>query len=338
MDGRVDGKPLSPGSVRRVHGVLHRVLAQAMRWEWIWSNPAAYASPPRVEPVEMRPPSPEEVKRLLEHVALHWPLFHLFLVLAATTGARRGQLLALRLQDVDFDHASLSFQRALVEGLEGPVLAPTKTRRSHRVALDPTTLQLLRARFNEVTSTRPHGLEDAFVFAHDAAGLKPWKPNWVTKQFIAARKGAGLDHFRLHDLRHFMATQMLSAGVAVPIVSARLAHARASTTLKRLRARHPGRRCARCRAHRWHRRCWAGLPTLAGGSVLETWSAEVREAEGGGGAYVARDLARRRSRSVPCSSPSEASPAPGVLGLQGREPELNEPGEPLCDGGRRSRH
>ncbi|MPZ16186.1 MAG: hypothetical protein GEU73_17510, partial [Chloroflexi bacterium] len=40
MDGRVDGKPLSPGSVRRVHGVLHRVLAQAMRWEWIWSNPA----------------------------------------------------------------------------------------------------------------------------------------------------------------------------------------------------------------------------------------------------------------------------------------------------------
>jgi integrase len=58
------------------------------------------------------------------------------------------------------------------------------------------------------------------VFAHDAAGLKPWKPNWVTKQFIAARKGAWLDHFRLHDLRHFMATQMLSAGVAVPIVSA----------------------------------------------------------------------------------------------------------------------
>ncbi len=158
-------------------------------------------------------------------------MLHLFLVLAATTGARRGQLLALRWADVDFDHGSLSFQRALVEGPHGPVLAPTKMPRSHRVALDSATQQLLRARFDEVAANCPYSLEDAFVFTHDDFGLKPWKPNWVTKQFIAARKSAGLDHFRLHDLRHFMATQMLNAGVAVPVVSARLAHARASTTL-----------------------------------------------------------------------------------------------------------
>jgi integrase len=119
----------------------------------------------------------------------------------------------------------------LVEGPDGPVLAPTKTRRSHRVALDPATLQLLRARFDEVASNCPHGVGNAFVFTHDEAGLKPWNPNWVTKQFIAARKSAGLGHFRLHDLRHFMATQMLNAGIGVPVVSARLAHARASTTL-----------------------------------------------------------------------------------------------------------
>lgn len=231
VDGRQDDRPLSPGSVRRLHGVLHRALAQAMRWEWIWANPAASASPPRVEPVEMRPPSPHLVKLLLEHVALHRPLFHLFLVLAAVTGARRSQLLALRWTDVDFDHSSLAFQRALVEGPDGPVLAPTKTRRSHRVALDPATLQLLRDRFDEVGAKCPHGVENAFVFTHDSVGLRPWKPNWVTKQFIRVRTSAGLDHFRLHDLRHFVATQMLGAGVAVPVVSARLAHARASTTL-----------------------------------------------------------------------------------------------------------
>ncbi|MPZ69755.1 MAG: hypothetical protein GEU71_09520 [Actinobacteria bacterium] len=68
VDGAVEGGPLSPGSVQRIHGVLHRALAQAMRWEWIWSNPAASASPPRMEPVEMRPPSPEQVGRLLDHV------------------------------------------------------------------------------------------------------------------------------------------------------------------------------------------------------------------------------------------------------------------------------
>ena len=53
----------------------------------------------------------------------------------------------------------------------------------------------------------------------------------MTKRFIAARLAAGLPHFRLHDLRHFMATEMLAAGVPIATVSQRLSHARASTTL-----------------------------------------------------------------------------------------------------------
>lgn len=231
VNGAVEGGPLSPGSVRRIHGVLHRALAQAMRWEWIWSNPSATASPPRMEPAEMRPPSPEEVGRLLAHVRAHHPLVHLFLILAATTGARRGQLLALKWADVDFEHASLSFQRAWVEGPNGPVLAPTKTRRSHRVALDPYTQHLLEAQWSQISSVSTAALDDAFVFSRRPLGDRPWNPNWVTKQFIRYRRAAGIDHFRLHDLRHFMATQMLGSGVAVPVVSARLAHARASTTL-----------------------------------------------------------------------------------------------------------
>jgi hypothetical protein len=43
--GGRDDRPLSPGTVHRVHVVLHRALTQAVRWEWIWSNPAALASP-----------------------------------------------------------------------------------------------------------------------------------------------------------------------------------------------------------------------------------------------------------------------------------------------------
>jgi len=231
IDGAVEGGPLSAGSVQRIHGVLHRALAQAMRWEWIWSNPAATASPPRMEPTEMRPPSPEEVGRLLDHVKAHQPLLHLFLILAAVTGARRGQLLALRWADVDFEHSSLSYQRAWVEGPNGPVLAPTKTRRSHRVALDPYTQDLLEDRWDQAAWVSGSDLDDAFIFSNHPEGERPWNPNWVTKQFIRQRKAAGIDHFRLHDLRHFMAAQMLGAGVAVPVVSARLAHARASTTL-----------------------------------------------------------------------------------------------------------
>jgi integrase len=71
---------------------------------------------------------------------------------------------------------------------------------------------------------------DRFVFSA-VDGQKPWLPNWVTKAFIRCLRDAALPHFRLHDLRHFMATEMLSGSVPIDVVATRLAHARASTTL-----------------------------------------------------------------------------------------------------------
>jgi integrase len=86
---------------------------------------------------------PAEVTRLLESVANDPPL-HLYLTLAVMTGARRGQLLALRWVDVDLVGGNLSIQRSVVEGPQSPVRVPTKTRRSYRVALDQASLEHLR--------------------------------------------------------------------------------------------------------------------------------------------------------------------------------------------------
>lgn len=124
---------------------------------------------------------------------------------------------------MDLDRGALSFTRALVEGPSGPVLVPTKTGRTYRVELDGASVEILRAH-------RPRAFDgDAFVFSRPDG--RPWLPNHVTKRFIAARSRAGLGHFRLHDLRHFMATQMLAAGVPIAVVAQSLSHARASTTL-----------------------------------------------------------------------------------------------------------
>jgi integrase len=231
--GGRDGRPLSPGTVHRIHVVVHRAMAQALRWGWIWLNPAATASPPRVEPADIRPPSVEQVRRLLDLVRADDRDFYTFIHLAVVTGARRGQLLALRWADVDFDHAALGFTRSLVEGPNGPVLRPTKNRRTYRVALDEASLALLDMHRLRAIGNRAPGqpVEDRFVFSDDPTGRRAWLPNRVTKRFIAYRHQIDLDHVRLHDLRHFMATTLLAAGVPVSVVSERLCHARTSTTV-----------------------------------------------------------------------------------------------------------
>ena len=168
--GRIDGKALAVGTVRRIHSALHAALAQAQCWSWVFENVADHATPPRDEPAEMRPPTPAQVAQLLDFVARD-PALHLYLTLAATTGARRGQLLALRWIDVDLVGGSLSIQRSLVEGPDGPLLVPTKTRRSYRVALDAASLELLR-RHHQATSTGGGVMapENRFVFSSDETG------------------------------------------------------------------------------------------------------------------------------------------------------------------------
>ena len=74
----------------------------------------------------------------------------------------------------------------------------------------------------------------------DDGGTTAWKPNRVTKAFRRYRRDVGWRSFRLHDLRHFMATQMLEAWVPIVTVSRRLAHRRVSTTMDHYAHSVPG--------------------------------------------------------------------------------------------------
>jgi integrase len=111
----------------------------------------------------------------------------------------------------------------------------TKTHSVRRIALDGSTLDVLRTHYKAASDTAAATEvdlpESAYVFTHDPAGGRPWTPDHVTKTFQRFRKQLGLDKVRLHDLRHFAATQLLAAGVPVRTVSGRLGHANAATTL-----------------------------------------------------------------------------------------------------------
>ena len=214
---------------------MRRAFTQAVRWEWVWTNPAEHACPPVERRREIFSPPPAAVARLL--AATHeTPGLHAFFRVAVSTGARRGQVCALRWTDLDLERNTVSFARSLAEGPKGGVqIVATKNGKRNRVEVDDATMDEVRRYRAEVEARAAAAgvelLPNAYVFAREVEGVSPWRPNWVTKTFIRLRDDNGLRGYRLHDLRHFMATEMLAAGVAIPVASARLAHNRVSTTL-----------------------------------------------------------------------------------------------------------
>jgi integrase len=193
-----------------------------MRWGWVWDNPAERAHRIVVPPPELHPPTPAELQHLLGYIQTHDHRFYALVLLAATTGGRRAQLLGLTWDHVHRDVRRVAFIRGWVQGTTGSTVAPTKTKRRHSVDVSTLTYDTLVALREDDSS--------GFVFSDDG-GATAWRPNWVTKTFIRYRRAAGCRDFRFHDLRHFMATEMLNAGVPLPVVARRLDHQRPSTTL-----------------------------------------------------------------------------------------------------------
>jgi integrase len=235
--GGTGGAPLAPATVRQVHAILRRALDQAARWGWIPANPAALASPPRPGSAELHPPSPEEVSRLLEVTYETDPDFAVLLWLAATTGARRGELCALRWLHVHLDAAELVIARNLIQRDGQLVEKDTKTHAARRIALHDDSVALLeehrRRCMQRAQACGAQLATGAYVFSFDPASRQPMNPDSVTHRFGRLAKQLGL-HARLHDLRHYAATQLIAGGVDVRTVSGRIGHAGGGATTLRV--------------------------------------------------------------------------------------------------------
>lgn len=226
---------LKANSIRRVHAVVSGAFNQALRWGWITSNPASNARPPRQTKCKINPPNVGQVAALMHHAFALDERFGRFLHIAATTGARRGELCALRWRNVDFAGGTLTIERGIIDTLGGSLEKDTKTHSIRRIALDRATLATLESQF-QVASKFAKFLgetvsEDAFIFTREIDGSRPWRPDFATKRFTQTKRAAGISEVRLHDLRHFTATTLLAAGTDVRTVSGRLGHANAATTL-----------------------------------------------------------------------------------------------------------
>ena len=222
----------SPTSVRHLHRVLKSALKRAMRWGYLYRNVAEAVDPPGHVHHEIRPPELEQVLELLR-LAADTP-YGTALTFMARTGCRRGECLGLRWTDIDLENAVASIVQTLQRvKREGLVFLPPKSAKSKRaIALDQPTIDMLREHRGEQVLWK---LELGNVYEDNGLVFpgpfgKPLDPATLTRNFEKLAKKAGIEHVRLHDLRHFHATTLLRAGTHLKVVQERLGHASIAIT------------------------------------------------------------------------------------------------------------
>jgi integrase len=227
---------LSPLTVRKSHAMLSAALNQAFKWGWIDRNPAERASPPGIRQKEIVPPTAEEIRRLLDACEQSNPDLGSLIYMALTTACRRGELCGLRWSDVDLDKATLVVARSISDASGDVVVKGTKTHQTRRIALDPSTVEVLRRQLGRADGRAQLagvGLGPAsYVWSQDLDGSTPDRPDRVTAAFVGLRNRLGLRHLTFHALRHFAATTLASSGLGVRTIAGRLGHANPSVTLR----------------------------------------------------------------------------------------------------------
>ncbi len=212
-------KGLSKRSVQLVHVVCHAAMKQALRWQMVYRNPVDAVEPPRPEKRKMRALDSEEFLRLIAFTA-GTPIEYLVLV-AAHTGLRRGELLALQWQDVDFEHAELHVQHGMVK-IRGEVIINTpKSGRGRSVPLTSDAAHVLK-----LLKIKSGG--NRYVFAREDG--RPLDPSTVSDRFERIAKAAGFEGLRFHDLRHTCASILLENGVHLKATQELLGHSSVSVT------------------------------------------------------------------------------------------------------------
>lgn len=228
--------------IRRAHMVLSVSFKDAARYGWCHHNPCTDANPPSPDQARIHAPDHQQVATILDHAT---SVFLVYLRVAVCTGARRGETVALRWDDVDLTAGEVLIARSIVSTAGGTYTErPTKTgaKAHRRLALDADVVTALRRHKAEQSDAAARRQLPApeFVFSHDA-GITPWRPDYVSREFRLTCAKAGVSGVRLHDCRHYVATTMLGDGEAAIDVAHQLGHSTVATTLSTYASYMPGR-------------------------------------------------------------------------------------------------
>ena len=228
-----DSSPLSDKTILEHHRLISTILSQAEKEMLVPYNAAAKATPPRVEKKDPNYFQPEEVAAILEALGKEPLKWQLITQLMIVTGCRRGEIMGLRWEKVDFENNRIRVDRALLyTKSQGVYEGKTKTGDCRLLPLPAETMQLLRQHKREQLRLQlangDRWIHTGYVFTQDTGG--PMHPDSVTDWMNKFSKRHELPHINPHAFRHTMASMLYFNGVDSVSISKRLGHAQVSTT------------------------------------------------------------------------------------------------------------
>ena len=234
---------LASGTVRLMHGILHKALEQAVKWGIIPRNVCKATTPPKPNPEEIHPLDAEQARRLLEVASEAGDRLEALYVLAVTAGLRIGELLGLKWEDMDLDAETLHVRRTRSQAKSGPSFTTPKSGKGRSIRLTQRAVEALKSH-KAVQNAERLKLGDLWenndlVFCTTAGKLLDFR-NVATASFKPLLKKAGLPDIRFHDLRHTCATLLLSRGHHPKLVQELMGHASVAMTLDRYSHVLPG--------------------------------------------------------------------------------------------------
>ena len=241
MDRRVDEvfhieknmAPLADKTILEHHRLISAILAQAEKEMLVPYNAATKATPPKAEkkqPNYFQPDTVSAILDKLEHEPLKWRLItHLLIV----TGCRRGEVMGLKWEKVDFDTNRVKIDRALVSSKsKGIFEESTKTSDIRHLSLPSETMELLKLHKREQLRLQlangDRWIPTGYVFTQDNGDhMCPDSITGWLKDFSARH---GLPHINPHAFRYTVASVLLANGTDIVTVSKQLGHASITTT------------------------------------------------------------------------------------------------------------